>query len=193
MKQLLALKWRLLPLVAAAVILAAPFALSYLNKHQALSEAGVADEKLQNEEVVSKIEGTPNRVLIPSLAIDLPVVSQSYSPITKTWPVASGLANHATESALVNNFKGEALIYGHNSRKVFGPILKMKPGEVVYVYTDNGHIFKYEYISSRDVTPAKTEIISEMAKASAGLKLITCDGPNFEYRHLMSFSLLQAT
>jgi LPXTG-site transpeptidase (sortase) family protein len=191
-KQLLTLKWRLLPLVIAAAVLAAPLVNNYWNRYQASSAAHAADEKLQQAET-QQIEGTPNRILIPSLSIDLPVVSQSYSPVTKSWPVAAGLANYATESVLVNNTKGETLIYGHNNRSVFGPILKMKPSDIVYVYTDNGHIFKYSYVTSQYVTPTKTEIFAAMAEAPAGLELITCNGPNFEYRHLMSLKLLQAT
>ena len=192
MRQLLALKWRLLPLVLAAALLAAPFAINYWNRHQVSQAAQAADVKLQRPGA-SQMSGVPNRILIPSLSIDLPVVSQSYSPVSKTWPVASGVANYSKESAMINNFKGETLIYGHNNRSVFGPTLKMKPGDIAYVYSDNGHIFKYEYVSSQDVTPAKTEIFAQMAKSPAGLKLITCDGPNFEYRHLMSLKLLQAT
>jgi LPXTG-site transpeptidase (sortase) family protein len=192
MKQLRAIKWRLIPLVVAAAILVIPLVDNYWQRHQASSAARSAEVKLQKTGT-SQIEGTPNRILIPSLSIDLPVVSQSYSPVTKTWPVAPGVANYATESAVINNTKGETLIYGHNNRAVFGPVLKMQLGDLVYVYTDNGHIFKYSFVSSEDVTPAKTEIFAAMAKAPAGLKLITCNGPNFEYRHLMSFKLLQAS
>lgn len=192
MKQLLALKWRLAPLVLAAAITAYPIANHYWTRHRISVEAGSAELRLQQSEI-TKIKGVPNRILVPRFSIDLPVVAQSYSPVTKTWPVASGVANYATESAQVNNTLGETLIYGHNNRKVFGPILGMEKGDKVYVYTDNGHIFKYEFVSSEDITPRKTEIIETMAKAPVGLKLITCDGPNFEYRHLMSFKLLQAS
>lgn len=191
MKQLWAIKWRLIPLVAAAAILAWPLIDNFWQRHQASSAARSAEIRLKQVEA-SRIEGTPNRILIPSLSIDLPVVSQSYSKVTKTWPVAPGVANYAAESALINNIKAETLIYGHNNKAVFGPILKMQPGDLVYVYTDNGHIFKYSFESSQDVTPARTEIFAEMAKSPAGLKLITCNGPNFEYRHLMSFKLIQA-
>jgi LPXTG-site transpeptidase (sortase) family protein len=191
-KRLLSLKWRWLPLAVALCVLLAPVAINYWHKNQTSSAARAADKQLDSPEP-KRIQGLPNRILVPSLAIDLPVVPQTYSQATKTWPVAPGVANYATESAQTNNFIGETLIYGHNNRRVFGPLLNLKRGDVVYVYTDNGHIFKYSYAGSQDVTPEKTEIFQTMAKASAGLKIITCDGPNFEFRHLMSFKLLKAS
>ena len=192
MKRLLFLKWRLLPLVLALGVLLAPIAINYWNKHKVTVAAESADQKLETSEPV-RISGTPNRILVPGLSIDLPVVSQSYSTVLKTWPVAAGEANYATESAPANNIKGESLIYGHNNRHVFGPLLKLKTGDTVYVYTANGHIFKYSYLGSRDVTPEKTGIIKSLATAGPGLKMLTCDGPNFEFRHLMSFKLLKAS
>ena len=190
MKRLLSLKWRLLPLVIAAGILLAPAAINYWHRSR-ISTAVQAADKQFGAVVPVSVQGVPNRILAPRLAIDLPVVSQTYSQATKTWPVASGAANYATESAQANNIKGESLIYGHNNRHVFGPLLNLKAGDTVYVYTANGHIFKYAYVGSQDITPEKTQVFELMAKAPAGLKMITCDGPNFEYRHLMSFKLLQ--
>lgn len=194
MKQLLKLKWRLLPLIAAIAILAYPLAASLWHQHQASIAAHTAQASLRSSAKPVKIQGQPNRILIPSLNIDLPVVAQSYSTVTKTWPVAASTANYATETALINNTRGQSLIYGHSSRPVFGPLLDLKPGAIAYVYTNTGHLFKYSYTSSRDVTPTKTKIIPEMAQAlTPGLKLITCDGPYFQYRHLMSFKFLQAS
>lgn len=193
MRQLLALKWRLLPLAVAAAVLCIPFIEGYLNRHHASEAAHAAQLQLDKSPKPVKIQGTPSRILIPSLAIDLPVVPQSYSKATKTWPVAPSDANYATETALANNSKGETLIYGHDNRHVFGPLLNMPAGTLVYVYTSNKHIFKYSYTGYQDVTPTKTSVISDMAKAPAGLKLITCTGAYFQYRHLMSLKLIQAS
>jgi LPXTG-site transpeptidase (sortase) family protein len=193
MRQLKALKWRLIPLALAAVVLCIPLAENALNKHHVAKVAEAAQLKLDQTPKVTKIEGLANRIVIPSLAIDLPVVPQNYSPITHTWPVASSDANYATDTALNNNIKGETLIYGHDNRAVFGPLLNMPLGAEVYVYTNNGHIFKYRYAGSQDVTPTKLSIIDDMAKAPAGLKLITCTGAYFQYRHLMSLKLVQAS
>lgn len=192
LKKLIALKWRLLPLAGAALILLTPIVGDYFNKHR-ISQAGqAAQTKLDRAHKPFKIAGQPSRILIPSLAIDLPVVSQHYSALTKTWPVAPSDANYAAETALINNIKGRSLIYGHDNHSVFGPLLTMPTGTVVYVYTGNGHIFKYTYSSYKDVSPQQVNIVSEMKNAPAGLNLITCTGAYFQYRHLMSLKLIQA-
>lgn len=191
LKKLKALKWRLLPLAVAAIILCIPVAEGYWNRHQINSAASAAQAKLNQPPKRSHIQGSPNRILVPSLAIDLPVVSQSYSPALKTWPVAVSTANYAAETALINNTKGQSLIYGHDNRAVFGLLLSMQPGTIVYVYTNNGHIFKYSYVGYKDVAPQQVSIIADMANAPVGLNLITCTGNYFQYRHLMSLKLVQ--
>jgi sortase (surface protein transpeptidase) len=192
-RQLLALKWRLLPLAAAAVVLCIPIANAALNHRRVDQIAQAAESKLRAAPAAQTISGIPRRIVIPSLSIDLPVISQSYSESTKSWPVSNTDANYASSTAPVNNSQAETLIYGHSTRAIFGPLLKLSPQAIAYVYTDNGHLFKYLYTGSQDVTPYKLSIFQDMAKAPAGLKLITCDGPYFQYRRLMSFKLLQAS
>jgi sortase (surface protein transpeptidase) len=191
-RRLLSLKWRLLPLVAAALILSIPLAENVWTRHQISEAAQAAQLKLASGPKTLKLQGTPNRILIPSLNIDLPVVSQSYSPVLKSWPVSASTANYATETALINNFHGQSLIYGHDIRSVFEPLLGLQPKAVVYVYTDNGHVFKYTYAGSHDVSPRQTTIVADMADQPAGLNLITCDGAYFQYRHVMNFKLVKA-
>jgi LPXTG-site transpeptidase (sortase) family protein len=106
--------------------------------------------------------------------------------------VAEGAANYASETAPNNTTKGQTFIFGHNNRSVFGPLLNLKTGDEVYVYTTNGHVFKYSYDGAQDVSPRQVKLISDMAKAPAGLVMMTCDGPYFQYRHLMSFKIIQA-
>jgi len=191
-RRLLALKWRLLPLLAAAIILCIPLAENAWSHRQISQAAQAAQLKLAAVPKTAKLQGAPNRILIPSLNIDLPVVSQSYSPALKSWPVSASTANYATETALINNFHGQSLIYGHDTRSVFEPLLGLKANAIVYVYTANGHVFKYTYSGAQDVSPRQTDIVADMAKQPAGLNLITCDGAYFQYRHVMNFKLVKA-
>jgi LPXTG-site transpeptidase (sortase) family protein len=155
--------------------------------------AQAAQRQLDSKPAPAKLSGVPNRIVVPSLAIDLPVVSQTYSKALKSWPVAPSDANYATETPLINNSKGQSLIYGHDNRAVFGPLLNMQPRTEVYVYTANGHIFKYSFTGFKDVSPNQVNIVSEMTDAPVGLNLITCTGAYFQYRHLMSLKFVQAT
>lgn len=193
MRRLLVLKWRLLPLLAAAIIISIPFVERAVTKHNVAKAAQAAQQRLDAKPAPPKVSGVPSRIVIPDLSIDLPVVSQSYSTALKSWPVAPSDANYATETALINNTKGQSLIYGHDNQSVFGRLLTMAPGTVAYVYTANGHIFKYSFTSYKDVSPRQTDIISKMKDAPVGLDLITCTGAYFQYRHLMSLKLVQAT
>jgi sortase (surface protein transpeptidase) len=192
-RRLAAIKWRLLPLAVAAAVLCIPVFQSLKNKHEVSKEAQAAEIKLNKKPTHAKFEGTPNRIIVPRLSIDLPVDTQTYSYSLKSWPVSTNDANYAKETAQANNQRGETLIYGHDTRHVFGPLSDLQPNDTVYVYTDNGHIFKYAYQSSQDITPTKLSIIDDMAKAPAGLKLITCSGDYFQYRRVMSLKLLQAS
>jgi len=192
-RRLYAIKWRLLPLAIAAAVLCVPIVQSVLRHHEVSQAAQAAEIKLSQKPAASSIQGTPARILVPRLSVDLPVVPQAYSAVTKTWPVATSQANYALNTALINNSSGESLIYGHDTRSVFGPLTDLKPNDLVYVYTDNGHVFKYAYQSAQDVTPTKLSIFNDMAKAPAGLKLITCSGAYFQYRHLMSLKLVEAS
>jgi len=191
-RKLKALKWRLLPLAAAAILLLTPLAENYWNNRRISQTAQTAQIPLNRPQKPLKISGSPSRILVPSLSIDLPVVTQHYSATIKTWPVAASQANYAAETALINNTKGQSLIYGHDNHAVFGPLLSMPIGTAVYVYTDNSHIFKYTYAGFKDVSPQQVNIVSEMATAPVGLDLITCTGTYFQYRHLMSLKLIQA-
>ena len=192
-RRLLALRWRVLPLAVAVVVLCIPFVNSSLNHRHAVQAAAAAESRLGSPAPVKNLQGLPDRIIIPDLSIDLPVVGQSYSAASKTWPVSVTDANYASNTAPINNTHGESLIYGHSTRSVFGPLLNLKLAAIAYVYTANGHVFKYSYAGSQDVTPYKLSIFQDMASAPAGLKLITCDGQYFQYRRLMSFKLLQAS
>jgi LPXTG-site transpeptidase (sortase) family protein len=192
-RRILALKWRLLPLAIAAAVLIVPGIESIISRHQVSQAAQAAEIRLNKSRPHKTIQGLPTRILVPRLSIDLPVVTQTYSKVAKTWPVSINEANYADNTAVINNIKGETLIYGHDTRHVFGPLTGLEPDDLVYVYTNNGHVFKYSYVNSQDVTPTKLSIFNDMANAPAGLKLITCSGDYFQYRHLMSLKLLQAS
>lgn len=178
----------------AAAVLMVPVMESRLNHNRVVSDARAAEIRLGAKPgKVSQIQGLPTKIIVPNLGIDLPVVLQYYSPVIKSWPVSPSAANYAAETSLINNVHGQSLIYGHDTRGIFGPLANLTPGDTAYVYTSNDHIFKYSYSGSQDVSPKNVNIISQMPKMPSGLNLITCSGAHFQYRHLMSFKLVQAS
>jgi LPXTG-site transpeptidase (sortase) family protein len=186
------LKLRLLPLGIALAIMTVPFWQHTIELHNISQHARAAQDRLQSQ-TFNKISGVPVRILIPSLSIDLPVVKGSYSAATQAWSVADSSANYATNTAPINNYRGQSLIYGHNNRHVFGTTIKLAPGALAYIYTDNNHVFQYAFAGSQTIDPTRTDIFFAMANSEPGLKLITCEGTDFEYRHFMSFNFVKAS
>jgi LPXTG-site transpeptidase (sortase) family protein len=129
--------------------------------------------------------GLPNRIVIPSMAIDLPVDPGYYDANQNEWTLSGYHAQFAMPSTLANDYSGDTFIYGHNNRFVFGPLKNIAPGAEALVYTDNGHVFSYIFDSSKNLTPEDTSILNY--KGPSMLTVQTCSGSFFEYRQLFSF------
>ncbi len=136
------------------------------------------------------IQGKPVRVEIPSQNVDVSVVSGGYSAETDSWSIADNTANFDTSSSELNSTSGKTLLYGHNKDNVLAKAKNLSAGDVVRVYTDNGHVFEYVYQSSEIVLPTDTTVLSQLDGAP-GLKLLTCDGLWSQNRRIMSFELKQ--
>ena len=176
--------------IAAGLLVSLPVG-QQLSKHRAEAQASKTDQKLSAVHQTAKISGIPNRILIPRLGIDLPVVVGSQT--NSGWSVAPSNANWADQTARANNYHGQTLIYGHNNRRVFGSTLSLNPGDTAYVYTVNGHSFKYAFSSSEDISPYAKDVFSRLASSGPGLVLMTCDGQAFQFRHFMTFSLVKSS
>lgn len=185
---------KLLPLyVGLAALVASPFYLSYRHTQRVLAVANTARIQLEKRpKQPSEISGTPIRILLPDVAIDLPVVNGYYISATKGWYVSPVDANYAINTFPINNSHGTTLIYGHALVYVFGKTLNLKPGDTAFVYTNNGHIFKYSYSNSVTVNPSDTEIFSDLNTKQPTLKLMTCGGSWSQNRRFMTFNLVKA-
>lgn len=186
------LYWRVLPVhILIAIFLALPLWQRHeaaLNVQQA---ASLAQAKLSASHAPTNIEGTPARIVIPQVAVDVSIVPQTYSQTMKTWPVAPDTANYATNTVKANNNAGLTFIYGHWTSKVFGPTKQLKDGDVAYIYTDNNHVFKYVFSAKKIVQPSDIQAVTD-AKGKPGLILMTCDGNWAQVRRLMFFNLVDA-
>lgn len=182
-----------MPLIAAAVFLTYPLWHGAWTEYKVNNAAKASQTKILSAAVpAAKLEGIPTRIIIPRFAIDLPIVPGSYDKHKKEWTVSDSKANYAVSSAPANNYSGQTLVYGHNNRAVLGPLLDgFQPRDKVYLHTKNGHVFEYEYTGSNSLQPSAVGILKEL-KNGTGLKIITCKGANFEYRHVMSFKLSKA-
>lgn len=150
--------------------------------------------KVTNEDLSHKtnfeeeiFSGRPDKLLIPSLEINVDVEEGNYMSTTKTWNISDKGAFFAVNTALPNNLSGQTMIYGHNSKNIFGKTKNLKVGDQLFLYTDNQLVFEYTYDSSSEVKPQDTSLFSYEGKPK--LTLITCTGFLNKKRSLMDFSL----
>lgn len=133
-------------------------------------------------------QGIPNRVIIPSLSIDLPVGVGTYNPDNNSWTVDTTKAYYADVSMPINNSNGTTLIYGHAQSTVFETLPQIQPGAEAVVYTDSGFVFHYQLTSTREVLPNDVSVFT--ASGPPKLVLQTCIGAYSELRALFSFRLV---
>lgn len=149
------------------------------------SMPALARPKLSSPETVPAVKGTPTRIVVASLAIDLSVRVGSYDLATNNWTTGPTSAYFADSSLPVNDSNGRTLIYGHAQSQVFGRLPEITPDTEALVYTDNGYVFHYRYKSTHDVVPSDTSVFTEDGPPT--LVLQTCTGNWDAYRALFSF------
>ena len=135
----------------------------------------------------SVITGDPTHISVASLGIDLSVQPGVYNPATQTWNIAADAAQFATVSMPLNTNTGNTLLYGHNNKKVFYNIRKITPGTTLIVNTNNGYIFRYEFVSHKDVEPNDLSVFKFDGAPTVTIQ--TCTGNWNETRGMYLFKL----
>ncbi len=173
-------------LTAALMLLfiLAPFASAPVTAH-------IKHAPAPKKAVKKVISGVPERIVIPSLSLDIRVKTGSFNPRTKQWTISDKAAYYANYSVLPNNASGTTLIYGHARWGLFGALPDLTQHADVYLHTKNKQIFHYKYVSSVVVEPDNTDIFSSNGKPQ--LVLQTCSGTWSQYRALYRFSLVNVT
>lgn len=131
------------------------------------------------------VHGTPVRLRLPSIDIDLTVDQGFYDPKTGNWTISDGKAFFAVQSAEPNNTADNTLIYGHAKQTVFARLDELSLGSEATVDTNNGYRFYYTYSSSDQVLPSDTSLF--LYKGSPRLTLQTCSGVFYQNRQLFYF------
>lgn len=137
---------------------------------------------------VPAISGTPVRLVIKKLDVNLPVGIGSYDPATKDWTLGSTKAYYADVSLPANDSNGVTLLYGHAQAPVFHRLSELRPGTRAEVYTSNKRVFHYKYQKVENVVPTDTSIFT--ANGSPRLVLQTCTGAWDMYRAMYTFNFI---
>lgn len=134
------------------------------------------------------VSGQPAEIIIPDLAIDLPVVNGYYNRAEGTWTLTSDKAQFATPSVIPNNARGNTLIYGHYRAEVFARLHLIKDGSLVQVKATNGYVFTYRYIGAYATNPTDTSIFEY--QGAPLLTIQTCSGSWFQNRQMYQFAFV---
>jgi len=137
------------------------------------------------------IDGQPMEFFVERLNIMLPIKNGTYSADIGGWTLSDDAVFYAQMTALPNNQRGSTLIYGHNQDKVIARLSDLQIGDVATITTDNGHIFKYTYVSDAVVPPDMTTILYDNPDQPR-LTVMTCEGIWSQARRLMYFNLVEA-
>ena len=131
--------------------------------------------------------GVPIRISIPAIDIDRPILPGNYNEISGIWELSDGGIHFAAPSSPVNDYSGNSLIYGHNSRLVLGKLVDLKQDDKVQIITDNNLKFTYSLAGHKDSSPSDTTLFNENGPPT--LILQTCSGLFNEIRSLYIFNL----
>lgn len=186
-KQLLIIS---LILISTGLAIIAPLGILLFDQSQALADAPVvsfvkpAPTSAKNAGI---IRGTPRRIVLPSLGIDTAVNDGMYDESTGRWTLSEDSAFYATPTRPIETTVGNTLIYGHNSKKIFGKLPLLQQGATAIVTTDNSYNFIYIYRSTEAVKPTDVSIINY--KDTVRLTLQTCSGTWNQTRQMFYFEL----
>ncbi len=133
------------------------------------------------------ISGRPVRIVIPASAVDLTIDPGYYNSADGSWTLSGYHAQFAMVSTLANNVGGDTFIYGHNNNYVFGPLRHVTPavGAQALVYTDNGHVFSYNFQDAASLVPDDVSVLDYQGPPM--LTVQTCTGSIDEWRTLFRF------
>jgi LPXTG-site transpeptidase (sortase) family protein len=122
-------------------------------------------------EVEFSEEQYPARIIISSLKIDLPVFSAKAEG--EKWEIFDNAASYLLGSGIPGK-KGNVVVYSHNKRHLFGPLLGIKKGTEIKIENKKGEIFSYEVLETKIVSPSQIEIL--LPAEEPILTLYTCTG-----------------
>lgn len=128
----------------------------------------IAPELTNINEVVGDF---PNRILIPSLKIDLEVKPSRV--VGGLWEIHEDTANFGIGSALPQD-SGNTVIFAHARYNLFAPLRKIKKEEIVSIQTKNGKWYTFTVVDKKEVNPTQVEVVSQTPDKT--LTLFTCSG-----------------
>lgn len=136
----------------------------------------------------NSVSGTPVRLNVPSLQINLAVIDGHYDEASHGWTLTSDSAQYFVQSAQPNNTGGKTFIYGHYRDNVFAGLHNIKPGAALSLTTKNGYRFNYRFESTFTTSPSNLSVLDNTKRPV--LYLQTCSGVFFQHRQIFTFKYI---
>jgi len=113
----------------------------------------------------------PSMISVPSQQLTLPISEAKI--VEGIWETSQTTVTHLDVSARPGE-DGNIVLYGHNTRQIFGSLVTATPGEVVVVSASDGRQYTYEIETVKVVKPE--EISAVLPTSYEKLTLYTCTG-----------------
>jgi len=114
----------------------------------------------------------PTKIEIPRLNIDLPITVNSISE-KGIWEISETGASFLNLSAMPGS-SSNTVIYGHNKKHLFGPLVQIKIGDEIIIHTENNEAKNYQVQEILTVTPDEISVI--LPTKEEILTVYTCTG-----------------
>ena len=143
--------------------------------------ARILSFKTDNVSASSETQSSnPVSISIPSIPLTLPVEESVIAD--GVWEISSKGASHLDKSADPGE-AGNIVIYGHNKNLLFGPIRRLKEGDLIEITSENGTLYTYRVVKTVITTPDDIEYV--LPKSEEILTLYTCTGLLDSKRHIV--------
>ncbi len=119
----------------------------------------------------NKVFATPTEIRIPQVSVKLPIIHSKI--VNGKWEATTAGVSYLSSSPIPGEM-GNSILYGHNWSNLLGPLVHVKPKDVIeIVYSDKSKkIFEVEYTVT--VTPDETHIL--LPSKDKRITLYTCTG-----------------
>lgn len=143
--------------------------------------ARILSFKTDNVSAASETQSSnPVSISIPSIKINLSIEESAI--IDGVWEISYDGASHLDKSADPGE-GGNIVIYGHNKNLLFGPIRRLKEGDLIEITNEDGQKYNYKVTKSFVTTPEDIEYV--LPKSEEILTLYTCTGLLDSKRHIV--------
>lgn len=133
---------------------------------------------------VADYQMMPARVVAKQAGIDTPI--KPVDSYERKWELTSDGASFLTSSQLPGRV-GNSIMYGHNWSNIFGNLQRVKPGDFIEVYMNNGERRVFGVIATQIVDPDAIEVLKPASDRH--LTLYTCTGFLDSKRFVVSATL----